>query len=90
MHKIYEHGKFIVLEGHNQYIVVNKSKKFESGHTHINNYNTARWLIRLSEGLIVPKNISIYLVESLIRINNNPDYLRQLTGLKQSKLARKD
>lgn len=88
MHKIYEHGKFIILEGIDHYIVVNKTKQFKNGHTHINNYKTALWLIKLSEHQSIPYDIPLYLLESLIRINSDEKYLDKLRGLQKSKLSK--
>ena len=88
MYKIYEHGKFIILEETDHYIVVNKTKKFKNGHTHINNYKTALWLIKLSEHKSVPYNIPLYFLESLIRISSDEKYLDKLKRLQKSKLSK--
>lgn len=89
MNKIYERGKYIILEGIDHYVVINKQKEFKNGHTHITNYNTALWLIKLSEHKSLPHHISLYLLESLIRINENEEYLRKLKELQQSKQNRR-
>ena len=88
VNKIYERGKFIILEGTDHYIVINKTKEFKEGHTHITNYNTAVWLIKLSEHKSIPHNISLYLLESLIRINSDTEYIRKLKELQASKLSK--
>ena len=75
----------MILEGLDHYIVVNKTKEFASGHTHITNYNTAIWLIKLSEKKSIPHNLHLYLIESLIRINTDETYLRKLKELQCSK-----
>lgn len=85
MNKIYERGKFIILEGVDHYVVINKTKEFQNGHTHITNYNTALWLIKLSEHKSMPHNISLYLLESLIRINSDKEYVRKLKELQEAK-----
>lgn len=89
MNKIYEHGRFIILEGTDQYIVVNKTKEFKEGHTHISNYNTALWLIKLSEHMSMPHSISLYLLESLIRINTDEVYIRKLKELQFAKQSKR-
>lgn len=88
MNKIYERGKYIILEGIDHYVVVNKTKEFKTGHTHITNYNTALWLIKLSEHKSVPHHISPYLLESLVRINSDEEYVRKLKELQESKQSR--
>lgn len=89
MNKIYERGKFIILEGTDHYVVINKHKEFRNGHTHITNYNTALWLIKLSEHKSLPHHISPYLLESLIRINEDETYVRHLQELQQAKKSKR-
>lgn len=60
MNKIYEKGQFIILEGDSQYILMNKHKGFDVGHTHLKNYKTALWLIKLAEHRSIPHHISLY------------------------------
>lgn len=91
MHKVYERGKFIILEGTDpriQYVVINKTKPFKNGHTHINNYKTALWIIQLSEHQSLPHDIPLYLLESLIRINSDEKYLQKLKDLQKSKQSK--
>ena len=54
--KIYSNTK-------NSFIVHNTRKKFEEGHTHINNYNTAKYIAYLAVYKRTPKNnhLSSYL-----------------------------
>lgn len=85
MNKIYERGDFIILEGSDHYILYNKCKEFEDGHTHLDNYNTATWLIRLVEHRSIPHHISSYLLESLIRVSENTEYIRHLKELQEAK-----
>jgi hypothetical protein len=70
----------------NGYIIHNTHKPFDNGHTHLNNYDTARYLIKLAYHHIVPKHLSVYLIDSLIRISNDEDYIRKLNILKQKEL----
>ena len=90
MKKIYEDKNFIILKKYNReaYILHNKKKPFKTGHTHINNYNTVRWLIKLYTKRIVPYNLkSKYLLDSLIRISNDTKYTEQLKTLKQKHIG---
>lgn len=70
----------------NGYIIHNTHKPFEEGHTHLNNYDTARYLIKLAYYHKVPKQLSIYLIDSLIRISLDEYYIKQLNVLKQKEL----
>lgn len=88
MNKIYEKGQFIILEGDTQYILFNKHKGFDNGHTHLKNYKTALWLIKLAEHRSMPHHISLYLLESLIRVSEDEIYVRHLKELQESKRNR--
>lgn len=70
----------------NGYIIHNTHKPFEEGHTHLNNYDTARYIIKLAYHHSVPNHLSIYLIDSLIRISSDETYIRQLNELKQKEL----
>ena len=70
----------------NGYIIHNTHKPFEEGHTHLNNFDTAKYIIKLAHHKTVPKHLSIYLIDSLIRISNDEFYIRQLNELKQKEL----
>lgn len=51
------------------------NKEFEEGHTHINNFHTAKFIVDLAIHKSVPrKKISPYLLESLIRISDDNGY----------------
>ena len=88
MNKIYEKGQFIILDGDSQYILMNKHKGFDIGHTHLKNYKTALWLIKLAEHRSIPHHISLYLLESLIRVSEDEIYVRHLKELQESKRNR--
>ena len=70
----------------NGYIIHNTHKPFESGHTHLNNFDTAKYIIKLAYYHSVPKHLSIYLIDSLIRISSDEGYIKQLNELKQKEL----
>lgn len=65
------------------FIIHNTHKPFEEGHTHVSNYDTARYLIKLAYHHTVPKHLSIYLIDSLIRISSDEGYIKQLNILKE-------
>ena len=61
------------------FIIHNTKKKFEDGHTHIKNYKTAKYLIDLCIHRSIPdRHLSDYLLESIIRLSTNIDYIKQI------------
>lgn len=83
MVRIYKFKYYNIYSNHNNgFIVHNTMKDFQNGHTHLNNYNTAKYLIRLSYYHRIPDHLSEYIIDSLIRISNNKDYIDQLYQIK--------
>lgn len=61
------------------FIIHNTKKKFEDGHTHIKNYNTAKYLINLCIHRSIPeKHLSDYLLESIVRLSTDTEYINQI------------
>ena len=86
MVRIYKYKSFNIYSNfNNSYIVHNTKKPFKNGHTHINNYNTAKFLIKLSIHKTIPNHLSDYLIESLIRINSDHDYIHKLENIKNKR-----
>ena len=85
--------KFINIysDRNGSYVVHNTRKEFSEGHTHINNYNTAKYIAYLALYKKMPKNnhLSIYLIESLIRISSDKKYINQLELLKETCLKKR-
>lgn len=82
MNVIYRRKNYNIYKiGRDNFIVHNTRKKFEKGHTHINNYNAAKTIISMSINNIVPKNLSKYLIESIIRISTDEQYIEKLKVL---------
>lgn len=88
---IYRRRHFNIYNaGNNQFIVHNTKLEFSNGHTHIRSFSTAKFIIQLSLHKSIPKHLSNYLLISLIRINNDEDYIDKLNEmLKQEKDKRK-
>lgn len=71
---------------HNGFIVHNTRKEFSEGHTHINSFSTAKYVAYLALYQKLPKkNLSPYLIESVIRISSNPKYIQELTDIKNKR-----
>lgn len=82
MNTIYRRKNYNIYKTTNHsFIVHNTNKKFERGHTHINNYNTAKIVISMSLNKTVPKHLNKYLIESIIRISTDENYIKKLKAL---------
>ena len=82
----------IYSDSDNHYIVHNTNKPFEDGHTHINNFNTAKYLAYLIAYKRMPKNnhLSFYLIDSLIRLSDDNKYINKLKDLKNKEIKNKE
>lgn len=84
MVRIYKFKQFQVYSNyHNGFIIHNTLKPFSDGHTHLNNFDTAKFLIKLSFHKRVPNHLSLYLIDSLIRISTDQHYIKSLEILKE-------
>ena len=74
------------------YIVHNTNKPFENGHTHINNFDTAKYVLYLSLYRRLPKNnhLSIYLCDSIIRISDDKKYIDKMKSFKLRMIQKKE
>lgn len=64
------------------YLIVNENKEFEQGHSHINNYKLAKHIIDLAINHKIPRNDKTFIIDSLIRISSDKDYVRRLSQVK--------
>ena len=85
MVRVYKIKNFDIYSNHDGgFIVYNRNKPFSQGHTHINNYNTAKYIAKIASYKSMPKkNISNYLKESLIRISNDKDYIKKIKNMRK-------
>lgn len=76
----------------NDFIVHNTHKDFAEGHTHINNFDTAKYIAYLALYKRMPKDnhLSIYLIESVIRISDDEVYTNKMKSLKQREIRKKE
>jgi hypothetical protein len=84
MVRVYKIKNFDIYSNKNgAFIVYNTNKSFEKGHTHINNYHTAKYIANLAVHQSLPKkNISKYLIQSLIRISSDKNYIKKLNMMR--------
>lgn len=94
MRKVYENKDFIILQGGSKYsysyILYNKKKDFKEGHTHITNYGTARWIMRLYQKRLLPDKLrSEYLLISFLRISDDNEYSNKIKEIIEQKKSHK-
>ena len=78
MNRVYKKRHYNLYQFGNEYIIHNTRKDFNVGHTHINNYKTAVFLIDLSLHKSIPRHICNYFLESLCRISDDKKYTQKL------------
>ena len=62
----------------NGYIIVNMKKPFEQGHSHVNDYKLAKHIIDLAINHRVPNKEKTFIIDSLIRLTSDKDYIKKL------------
>lgn len=74
------------------YIVHNTKKEFSEGHTHINNYKTAKYIAYLAANKKLPKgyHLSKYLTESIVRISDDNQYIYKITHMEEIKKGKRN
>lgn len=75
----------------NDYIVHNTNKEFSVGHTHIKNYDTAKYIVYMALYKRMPKNnhLSEYLIDSVIRISDDEEYITKMKSFKRRTIKNK-
>lgn len=76
MKKVYAKNEYVILysEHNNNYTVYNTKKEWENGHTHINSFKQAQYLIDCCIKYKVPDKTNKYFLVSLTRITNDKKY----------------
>lgn len=89
MVRVYKRKYFnLYSDDSGEFIIHNTKKDFKDGHTHIRNYNTAKFLIDLALHKTVPKKkLNRYLYQSLIRITDDDSYRKKI-NIEKSKVRR--
>lgn len=82
---VYTKKNFVIIDMDEGYIVVNKNKEFKQGHTHITNFNTAKYLIDMVLFSRIPYHLPIYLLISLQRLSNDEQYKEKIEELIRNK-----
>jgi len=87
--QIYSKGTFIIVDVKDGYIVVNKDKQFNEGHTHILNFKTAKYLIDMVMHSRIPYHLPDYLLISLQRLSADEKYREKIGELLENKQEHK-
>ena len=87
--KVYEKEHYIVLKVKSGkktgYIAYNTRKKWEEGHTHLESFNMAKTIIDNVIKHKKPKTKNLYLLQSHIRLTDNPSYVKFINEVIDSK-----
>lgn len=78
---VYIKKHFTIIEVSNGFIVVNTSKVFKEGHTHLKSFNASKTAIDLVLNRKIPKSTNFYYLESLIRLSDDVKYIQKLNEL---------
>ena len=80
MKRVYKNERYVIYRNDDGFIVQNILMP-DFAHTHIDNFQTAKYIIRLSLQKRIPHDLSRYLMISLKRINDDEVYLRKINDL---------
>lgn len=87
--QIYSKNEFTVYRAGTSYVVLNRKKLFKEGHTHLNSFNSAKYIIELAISQRLPNHLSTYLLTSLWRISDDDRYRDRIACLIDNKLDRR-
>ncbi|PXV88461.1 hypothetical protein C8E03_108188 [Lachnotalea glycerini] len=89
MRMIYSKFGFNIYRSCDGYIVHNTKKEFKYGHTHLDSFNTAKYIIDMVHYERIPGHLSIYLLISLSRVSNDEIYRDKILSLVEQKKTKK-
>lgn len=91
-HKVYEKEEFIILKVHSGkkigYIAYNTNKEWKDGHTHLDSFDMAKTIISNVMKQKKPKTSNMYLIKSHIRLSNDPEYIKFIEELIETKKSK--
>lgn len=87
--KVYEKQDYIILKVKSGkkigYIAYNTRKEWEEGHTHLESFNMAKTIIDNVIKHKKPKTKNLYLLQSHIRLTDDPSYVKFINELVDAK-----
>ena len=91
--KVYEKEHYIILKVKSGkkvgYIAYNTRKEWEDGHTHLESFNMAKTIIDNVIKHKKPKTKNLYLLQSHIRLTDNPSYVKFINEIIDAKKNKK-
>ncbi|WP_234121729.1 hypothetical protein [Clostridium hydrogenum] len=79
--QVYQKNQYKIYRVGNGFIVHNSNYDFVSKHTHIKSFKQAKNLIYFVTNKKVPRWVSFYYLESLIRISDDKNYIKRVNKL---------
>lgn len=79
--KVYSRKEYIILAVKKGYVVYNRDKDFDEGHSHIYGFNVAKTVIDNCIRKKMPKTRNLYLLSSHIRISTDDKYINMIEEL---------
>lgn len=74
----YKSDSFIIFPSHGGFVAYNTNKEFESGHTHLRSYYSAKKAIWYTRNKRIPDSCSAYFLKSLMRLSEDDKYIERL------------
>lgn len=81
MNQVYSKHSYNIYKVSNGYIVHNTAKEFQNGHTHLNSFKSAKYLIDLALHKSIPYHLDRYRLVSLSRITDDEKYKDKILEL---------
>ena len=91
-HKVYEKNEFVILKVYSGkkvgFILYNKNKEWEGGHTHLKSFDMAKTIISNVMQKKKPKTSNVYLMRSHMRVSNDDKYINYIQDLIEVKKSK--
>lgn len=81
MNQVYSKKNFNIYRVATGYIVHNTDKEFVNGHTHLNGFESAKYVIDLALHKSIPYHLDRYRLISLTRITDDESYANKILEL---------
>lgn len=96
MNQIYKKDEFIIVQffkgKRREFIVINTKKKdregFKKAHTHLKSYEMSKYVISLVRKGKINNGLSVYLLQSLVRVSEDEHYQNKVNQLIETKLSK--
>ena len=86
---VYKRKNYRIYDTDKGYIVHNTKYSFKDHNVFFKNFDTCKYIINLSLNHIIPKNLSEYLLFSLITLSDDEEYKCEIRKILNKKKGRK-